>query len=71
MEHSIDFTITNVPDAYSLQGNDESYGYMIMDTVDAGMIDKHGSWLSSQTALATSIHNTFQNNTSILDIIIR
>lgn len=42
-----------------------------MDAVDAGMIDKHGSWLSSQTALATSIHNTFQKNTSILDIIIR
>lgn len=71
LEHSINLTITNIPDAYSLQGNDESYGYMVMDTVDAGVIDKHGSWLSSQTALATSIHNTFQKNPSMLDIIIR
>jgi hypothetical protein len=54
-----------------LQGADETYGYMVMDTADAGMIDKHGNWLGSQTILATSIHDTFQKNPSILDIIVR
>lgn len=71
LDHSIHFTITNVPDAYSLQGNDDNYGYMVMDTTDAGMVDKHGHWLNSQTVLATSIHDTFQNNSSVLDIMIR
>lgn len=42
-----------------------------MDTADAGMVDKHGNWLSSQTTLATSIHDTFQKTPSILDIVIR
>lgn len=42
-----------------------------MDTADAGMIDKHGNWLGSQTILATSIHDTFQKTSSVLDIIIR
>lgn len=60
-----------MPDAYSLQGTDETYGYMVMDTADAGMVDKHGNWLGSQTILATSIHDTFQNTSSVLDIIIR
>lgn len=71
LEQSIDFTITNIPDAYNLQSNDETYGYMVMDTVDAGMIDKHGNWLSSQTNLATSIHDTFQKDHSVLDILLR
>ncbi|XP_022170503.1 Hermansky-Pudlak syndrome 4 protein homolog [Myzus persicae] len=71
LEHSINNTITNVPDAYNLQGTDETYGYMVMDTTNAGMIDKHGNWLSSQTTLATSIHDTFQKKPSVLDIIIR
>lgn len=44
---------------------------MVMDTDNAGMIDKHGNWLSSQTSLATSIHDAFNKNPSILDIIIR
>lgn len=42
-----------------------------MDTADAGLIDKHGNWLGSQTILATSIHDTFQKNTSVFDVIIR
>ncbi|XP_025206384.1 Hermansky-Pudlak syndrome 4 protein homolog [Melanaphis sacchari] len=71
LEHSINNTITNVPDAYNLQGTDETYGYMVMDTTNAGMIDKHGNWLGSQTILATSIHDTFQKKPSVLDIIIR
>lgn len=71
LEHQINFTITNIPDAYSLQNNDETYGYMVMDTADAGMTDKHGNWLNSQTVLATSIHDTFQKNPSVLDILIR
>lgn len=44
---------------------------MVMDTGDTGMIDKHGNWLGSQTILATSIHDTFQKKSSVLDIIIR
>jgi len=42
-----------------------------MDINDAGMIDKHGNWLGSQTILATSIHDVFKKNSSIVDIIIR
>lgn len=42
-----------------------------MDTADAGVTDKHGNWLGSQTVLATSIHDTFQKNPPILDLIIR
>lgn len=60
-----------MPDAYSLQGTDDSYGYMVMDIADAGMIDKHGNWLGSQTILATSIHDAFKKKPSVVDIIIR
>jgi len=42
-----------------------------MDTTNAGMIDKHGNWLGSQTILATSIHDTFQKTPSVIDILIR
>lgn len=44
---------------------------MVMDITDAGMIDKHGNWLGSQTILATSIHDTFKKSPSVVDIIIR
>lgn len=71
LERSLNNIMSNIPDTYNLQRPDENYGFMVMDTKEAGLIDKHGSWIASQTQLATTIHESFQKDSPIMDIIIR